>query len=811
MAFMKYHVIYLFCFFSVVWHLNVHSQSRGERYVIDGEVFNSSLILDPANFIPELLQNAILDEINKMRMKNFIEPLEVIELLQKPADDQANFMAQHQSATILRDEKEKNSTADRLMFYGGSRHGEELVERTSTNSRSEYFPYFKIAYDIAFKWFLSSKTERILLSPEYIFAGIASSLDQSGNAVYVSLLLGNYDSFNEGVALKSKLEIPVTEKIFGIKPYDERECKKLEKFENLEELQKGITVQNQNIVFRYDDLRYLKRIFRNNKDGIMIDLVQKEQYSCDHLNIVDNNLPNKGVVLQKVYAKKLFKNNTIEEKQSNSFESIIGELPENIKGDFELNLIVLQNKHICANFHRTFTFSGEGDFDVEVQFLADTITINSEFEYKPTTDTTLLSFRIPFEKRKFTYKETDIKALIDSLNEPDFKVHELVISAYSSVEGTKEENKILQQRRAESIINAIKKLQNEDIISRVETGDNWELFKRDVMQTEFKSLASMSMEEAQSYLNKMNPDEKLETILSNHRYAQVDMKVTYYIKGKYEQQFVLNEFNKAIINRDLPLALSIQKYIFKKIINALYNTDAVFDQNIPFEPDFAGLLMNKLWLENYVSSNGLKDFESRILDLYKLNSSNDYIKFNYAYVLVKNAASFDQRKIRDIQSLIDELYFSTFTKKTVDGLNLFFQLKILDLAGEDGFEKVIEESLNRIREMIDIKALNTQKALHLAYLFMKYSDYNYAFKVMNSFVLNANVNEDFIFTYLSLCSRNKSSMYSNRFLFALERANNLNHEQFCELFKGNYFSFQVFDNLKAKEFYCKECVLKGNY
>lgn len=781
------------------------AQGDGERYRINGEVIHSSVKINPDFFIPELLEKAILDEINKMRIKNYLEPLEMHEITYKAAQDQATYMAKIEQEIIEQKDKEKRTTAHRLQFFGGSNKGTEIIEKTPVNKRGEYFSYYRTAYNIVFKWFAGSKTEKILLSNTYIFAGIGNAIDELGNNVYVSLVLGNYETLNEGIKLKSKLQIPISEKSFGIIAYDERECKKLTKYNNLTDLQTGIYVEDGKVYWEHDDFRLIKKLFRNKKDGVMVDLVQKEQYTCSEVNIIDNSLINKGVLLSRLYTKKLLKGNLIEGEKSKSYKTILATIPEQVKNDFELNLILIQNKHACRTLTKSFTIGGNERYSRKVELLADSITINSEFDYEPQVDTSYLSFHIPFEKRKFTYKTKDIKPLIDSLKEPAFQIHELIISAYSSVEGTKKENEMLQQKRAESIINAIKKLQDEDIISSIETGDNWDQFKKDILQTEFQSLASMSLEDAQKYLNSINLDQKLEHILAKHRYAQVDMKITYNLDGINEQKFVISEFNKAITYSDLPLALSIQKFIFRKVMNGKYNSDAVFNQNIPAQYDFAGLLMNKIWLEKHITKNNLQEYEERINNLYELNSDNDYIKYNYVYLQILYKEFLDERKIREIQSLVDELYTSTFTKETVDALNIKLQLEIINSLNRDEFKKTIQASLNRLKTIIDVRDENAGNALKLAYLFIEFDDYDYAYHLLDPFVMKAEAGENFIFTYLSLCSKQKERTYSNRFLNALEKANYLNHDRFCDLFNGNYFSFQVFDNLKAKEFYCKEC------
>ena len=129
-----------------------------------------------------------------------------------------------------------------------------------------------------------------------------------------------------------------------------------------------------------------------------------------------------------------------------------------------------------------------------------TVSINSKFNYKPIADSMSLSLRIPFEKNKSTYETKDIEPFIKLLNEPEFFIYDLHITAFSSIEGSDKENKKLQQDRAQSIINALKQRQKDSIETNITTDYNWESFKQDIKKTKHNILASMKIDEAQAYI-----------------------------------------------------------------------------------------------------------------------------------------------------------------------------------------------------------------------------------------------------------------------------------------------------------------------
>ena len=97
--------------------------------------------------------------------------------------------------------------------------------------------------------------------------------------------------------------------------------------------------------------------------------------------------------------------------------------------------------------------------------------------FVPKSDSATLKFTVPFEKNKFDYKEADMLPFLNSLQEPDFIINGLFISAFSSIEGDSVSNVKLQKKRSESIIKALASMQKQGVVTNVKTGDSWELFK----------------------------------------------------------------------------------------------------------------------------------------------------------------------------------------------------------------------------------------------------------------------------------------------------------------------------------------------
>ncbi|PLX13503.1 MAG: hypothetical protein C0594_01150, partial [Marinilabiliales bacterium] len=348
-------------------------------------------------------------------------------------------------------------------------------------------------------------------------------------------------------------------------------------------------------------------------------------------------------------------------------------------------------------------------------------------------------------------------------------------------------------------------------------GYNFDEFVKDIGSTDYAEMADMSISEVQDYIREKGLHKVLEPILKNHRYAKIEMQITYNIEGDKEQPYVLKMFNNSIESNDLQQALSIQKYIFKKVLSGDYDKQAVYEQKIPDKPEYAGLqlnklwlsglLMNKLWLEKYIQDGDLQEeYCGRIGHFHEMAPENIYIYYNYLYCRILNDPLGDERDMDKFQRNIDDLYDSELSKGTVDALNLKYQFKIIEaLDTLDTPHPKLFESLDRIKEIVNIKEASWLNSLKLAYVFMEQQDYKFAVKLLEPFIDEEFVFEELLFTYLSLCSYFPEKMYTNRFVRAMERVKNDYSDRFCEFFEGEKFSIQVLGNPKVKEMYCKTC------
>jgi hypothetical protein len=773
--------------------------------------------IDKENFNENLLNEIILFELNRIREKQYnLGWLEKDSILSRAANDQAGFMVNWESATLKGPGKYK-TTGRRVEYQGGSNKAEEIVSKMSIYKSTGVQTYLQLATDLSYRWYKNKKTEAIITNLGYRFAGVGSKMDEAGKKIYISCVVGNYDSWNKGQYQRSTMTLPYSKRKYWLKPYNQKECRKCGYYKNIQELQNCLFVQDNKIYFRHEDYKQLKRLIRKPKDGLAVDIIQKSQFQCDKFNNINNSYFNYGILTKRIYSKKLYKMNLVTGKRVKAIEVCLGDLPSGLSGDYELNLLIIQNKHVCLNLPQTCTPSAEVEYADQLEMLADTITI-TETEYSPHATSTRLTFKIPFEVNKYEYKQEDIDPFLKSLNEPDFIIDELLITAYSSIEGTEAQNRELQEKRAESIVNALKSRQKQEMITRVKKDYNWDRFLIDVKGTNYSELADMTLEEAQAYIKEKKLNKKLESILKHHRYALINMKITYDIEGDKEQAYVVKMFNNAIKQDDLPLALSIQKYIFKQVIGGRYDENAVYGQEIPEDPKaygmetkklwITGLLMNKLWLEHYVKEDEFDaTYCSRLGDLLAIEPANAYVQYNVLYCKIMNNKLKDEREISEVQDQIEALYETVLQKEVVDRLNLKHQFNVIETLDTipNQQDAMVVESLDRIKEIVDLKENTWQNALKLSYIFIKQEDYEFALKLIEPFVYEEKIFGELLFTYVSLCSHYPEKFHTRRFEIVIQRIHDEYPDRFCELFGKNRLTVLVFKNPVIKKMYCETC------
>jgi hypothetical protein len=783
----------------------IQADVQGQELVsYEPEEQNFDQVVDIDQFNVLLMQYLVLGELNIARKKAGVDQLKAEKLLSLSARGHATDMAEMEEYRVEGPE----DFAMYVVEQEGSDQVNGVTSRMAVKSGKEFLPYRQLAQNIVGKWLETTKYVDIVKHPAMIFVGIGAELDLSGRKLYVSLITGNYFTYPNNLDGAVNMEFPPGDKDQGLAPYYKKLCRKIES-DKIYDLQKGISVKDNIIYFETDNMKEFKKIIKSDsRDGLAIDILQKEQYPCDADNLIDYDFAHRGVLLKPIYANKLYDYNEYEGKEARSkLKTEIGEIPYELAGPYELNLVIIKDKTFCKSIPQGFLNDSRFKPYQKLEYLADTVTINSQIDFIPEAVDDEFLLRFPYNRGKTSFSyNSDIKPQLESLNAPPFVINEINVASFTSIETSSNRDMIQIHKNAENLLEAFRDYQDEEFDSDIITSNGWSLFKTEVIGTEYESLAFMNFQDALTEIRNRGLTNELESIFSKHRFGQVQLRVIYDLRGEKEQDYVLHHFNKAIDKGNLPVALAIQKYIMKTVANGKYDKNAITNQKIPLETKYAGLVMNKLWLQLGQEQIDEKQFYTSVKKLTELAPDNKYIAFNHLQCVLKFEDVGDEYEIYKVQTAIDRLYGGSVNDNTIDALNLEYQFMII--AALDTLDKPTQPlftSLEKIKSIVNLEVSSWNNSLQLAYLFIDHRDYDFARKVLEVFIEDTKLNEELLFTYLSLCSYSDYKFVTGKFERAMKRAEEINPERYCQLFDGKHFSLRILENPNIKKQYCQAC------
>lgn len=766
--------------------------------------------LNDENFKLDSLPNVLLRELNRFRAEKGLDKLEFSDMLIDAA-----YLSADQMASSGKDKIEPDDTKRHLKQSGATKRGKEVTMKAPISKGRENYKTEEIAKTIYNRWESNQKNLIVLLNPKYTLIGISCVMDDENKKVFVSGIFGGYDITNGGAPYRGDLAVPYNKASKKLKDLDPKKCKNCEKWRNYDVLHKGLSVgEDGKIYLEFKNSRELRRLLKKSKDGLAVDIVQRDQYVKADYNIVDNNLYNKGIMNKVVYKDKFFKSNlllkNVAKNKKNKIKGIkveMGKMNKKITGPYELNLIVVQDGKYCKTITRGYTESGNIDSNTPIGIMPVKGTTGIKPPFEPRSESSILTFNIPFEKNKFEFKNEDIQPFIKAMNEPDFIIDGLYIYAYSSIEGDSVANAKLQRKRAESVTNVLQSMQQNKIKPTIETKDSWGLFMLENEDGKYANLVNMGKRKC---IQTINSDQKLqaelEPILAKERFAQIVMDVTYDVSGPKEQKFSEVSFARALKANNMNQAFKVMEFIGKRIVEGKYPESILDSLKFAETPVNAALVNNRVYY-GYQKNNSIDEEDEATFDrLLKIVPNDPVFTYNKVFCQLKldsNAGNPEHQA--KVQQTIDGLY-GKLDSSYVNGLNIEWQFKIMEsLDTLENAEAQIDACIARIKAFYNIKDASWQNALKLSYVFSKSKDYKYAATLLEPYLKKPDVTESLIFMYIASASRVPEKYYSRTFAYALDLAKQKNPNRYCKLFGEPYMTFQVLENPEVKKTYYSSC------
>lgn len=773
----------------------------------------------PNNFRHAILYNCFQDMVNAAREQYAFCPAMKTEIhLDSAATMQAEFQASKEEKTI-ENISPYRTTAQRLRKYGLGTFGTELASKAKATLGTAEYSYYDLCLELIRPLLKNLKTASVLLDRQYTYLGFGYEFDKYMKNTYVSLILANDRTFNEGRVIGFAKDLPYTRSKMGLQGYDEQLCRKCMTDKNLEILSECLSVKDNTVYFSHDDSKVLRRIIGKEGDAIVLDFVQHSQYKCDGNDQVDQDKPNHGFMTKIITYEQMLADNQASGKKTSKLLAPIATIPEEIPEDseYDINIIIVKDgKYVCRNVIKKSVECKNASYKEKMFFLKDDISIKATGEWVPAPEQHTFEVMIPFDNdKKLDYTSADLEPYLNSINEPAFTIDKIEIVATNSLNFLGDANaQKNQKRRAESIAKALKAYYaNPNLPTAISYDDSWELFKKDVVYDEvYYDLTLMTKQEAANALKADGG--KIAKILEpnylkKHRFAKLVMTITYKVDEENEQDFVVTKFNRTVAAKQWPLAMAIQQYMMKQVESKKYNIRAVAGQEIPNRKECQALLINKAYMQNVAEGDLSDRCAQAMIDACKLNIITPIAQFNKVTAEVAAAVPIvDNTDLNNRQAAIDKLYtIAQLPQDQVNNLNMEYQFQVLDYLKKQPSSPenvtLTDNTYAKIKEIRNPKMSSWQNAYKLAAVFAKNGDYVYAVSLMEPFLNEPKISNDFIFSFISLAAVREEMYMSGNFSKAVKMAAEKDPTRLCNLF--DKLPVIIFDNQDVQKVICKSC------
>ena len=757
----------------------------------------------------------IFKELNNQRISTKQDTLSFSSFLNELAADQAEYMAISGENKSTRKTGRYKTIEERSKHNFGSALLDEATFKLPVKKGKIDFSEDFIAAEVL-KLILKSKEYPLYLSnSSYTQVGISARLNEKKNNIFISVVFGSYKSLNEGINYRKVLKIPFTKKSKELALPENKSCLNSEKFKDYAALYNGIKIIKGEVFLFYNDSKQLKKLLKKPTDGLAIDIVQKTQYTYPDEVITNYNLPSRGILLKTVRPEQIFLINIPAQKtktkgaKNPSVYVSLGKIPKKLKGDYELNLLVVQNNKVCKSLKRSYIENKIEKTSSSNSFaFCNQNYLEGAVDYNPKSESSIINFIVPFQKNKFSYEEKDIEPIITALNEPEFNIDGVYIYSYSSIEGDSISNSLLQKKRAESLKDAISKIHNKEIPTYIKTQDSWDLFRLVVEDTKYEYLGLMKKKEAIAVINGKQISEDLESILAKGRFARIVMDISYNLNKEKLEIFCSKKIISNLKKGKLNEATEIAEFANSKIKDGTLSKDFFEKLNLSETKENMALLNNSLVYKmseanTEITEDNLETFEK----YWNLDSNNCVVSYNYLNLLLKfNYLQSEQKKIQKLNKLVADCYDLSDDQKNLMNLTYqFAQLKYIDTLPENEIQK--KECIYQIKNLISKNTDNSIKTnTTSAKIFNKNGEYELAAGLLEPYLNKKELTENAVFTYITSSAQIERKLYSRNFELAMHKASELNSRRFCELFGTPYLSFQLLENPFIKKLYLtKNC------
>lgn len=760
-------------------------------------------------YLEQLITNQINAYRHSLDLPSFIND----EVLKIAAEDQTLYILKTGKAAHEQASAKKASAFDRVMYYEGM-HGKvaenvykiavgSYIKIKGSTKKLKLKSYKNVATAIVQGWLNTKEGKKILSNPKFANTGLSAIYEPKEKIVVVTQVVGS-------------VPYPLPESVkpnrddYGVLPYDKSKCSELvSKYGYLPQLMSdNILFKNDEIYFYFHDLVLFKEVLKESKDGIALDIISRNQYSCETGNKYYPSKIHTGIMLPPVSKSQIFGKNELE--SSGEIMVSLGPIPDYVDtNNVEFNLLMIKDGCLCQTIIYN-SLGGENLHSLDMGLILDTMSVTHQ------ADSVLneLEFTIPFEKNKANFSQEDINPFLDSISLKKFSLKKIEVIAYSSVEGNVKTNEVIQQKRAKSIFEMIQKYILEKVETKVTTKENWEGFYTSIKGAPFENVyVGLSKEKARVIVNSDTLSYDLEPYLASQRKAKIILTVEKIFMDESLFKVLPAKFQKALDSKEYAKARIYQSVMFNNINSGEVKIESILAPKIPHFKETVALNNNQIaarWHNEIEHANQdslnkflLRDIETQLL----IDPTNVYLKYNKTALrlLLWSTKYSREAEPKKIMREIRLLYNSDIEKWKISRLVLNYNLVAADVYYETNKFNERDKALNEVQKILLKSNLTRDQTFRVANYFMFQMRIDWTIELMKPWAIKPTIDEEFLFTFLSVAIYNKDLVTEKEYIALMERAKIMNKDRFCKLFGFPNMSFQLLKDLSVKQLYCETC------
>lgn len=810
-------------------------------------------------------------KIDSVRKSKTLNPLINDSVLYMASTDHAKFMKQKGELThYQKSNAQKKTPQKRAEFYGAQDYfvGENVAliylftPMTYAHERSDethtIVSYDQAAHDFVVNWVNSRGHYANILTESYEITGLAVSYDPKEQALYAVQMFAE---------VSRDYDLKKNSKLF---PYDHISYEKLKKSLSAEiEGQKSKKLikrfewglkrptkshhcrANTDRLFNADfiqpyiggdeigictyDLARLKRFFRGWRDGLALEVIGfSEAYTCDsdiaegEKKVLKGESLFSGRVTKPLYRRDILKQirqHELEQKgrrrdRNRCFNIILAKAPEDFYREHkEIKLVIIKRKRVCSIM--SFRSLCGNLISYKVPPIEMDFSIGTDTRFKPRMPEDRFIERIRFEKNSIDFNANEVDSVIMLLQDTDVEIKSLDIKAFASIEGNISDNKGLYQARAFGVLEAIENKIGKSVDHNISAEENWQDFRRDIsLMKEYRYLQKMDSAELRDYLSKPENADKLEPMLSKHRYTYVRVKYSPVLKPEEATMYAADEFNAKVLRfkkgKNIPKPvfnrlMRIQTYLFQ---NAIKDGDAYYDSLfLPRSDKFFPLFFRDLQFKYHIGNYSELEYFVELEKLRKRNKSS-MVETAYRIFLINQSGNElynEYLKPSVISSLIEDLKSKDGQDSLIHELEALYHFSRANSLYRKYGGRNLKRAKSSIRYLYkrfsEEENLSPRFKYSLARYFVLFYKFDYALDLLEEEALSAEPNDYDLTLYLKIMAMRDLESPSEEFRQLLLNAiDQLGKERWCGLFIGQCnIPMDIFDFETILDLYCEEC------